>query len=310
MRLVVLGGTGFIGSHVVDHLLAAGHSVCAVSRQPEAPRAQSGGIDYLHLDLRQRAALDALVPAIEGADAVLHMVSTTLPGTGDLDPRTDVADNLVSLVGVMELMLSLGNRRLIYLSSGGTVYGLPTTVPIPEDHPLRPINSYGIVKVAAESYVGLFARTKGLSPVILRPSNPYGDRQGRAGSQGLVNTLLRRAQSGEAIEVWGDGTVVRDYLHVQDLARLVVLAAESSAEGTFNAGSGVGTSVREMIDLAASVTGHQLETVYRPGRSVDVPVSILDRSAAQATFGWSPRIDLREGVARTWDWLQTQTAAP
>jgi UDP-glucose 4-epimerase len=304
MQLIVLGGTGFIGSYVVDHLIAAGHSVCSVSRGPEALRPTCASVDYLHLDLREAKALDVLAAAIAKADAVLHLVSTTVPGTGDRDPKVDIADNLVPLLRLMEIMLSANVHRLIYLSSGGAVYGSPKMIPVREDHALNPISSYGIVKVAAESYVNLFARTRGLSSAILRPSNPYGERQGREANQGLVNTLLRRAMSGDSVQIWGDGTAVRDFLYVDDLARLIVLAVESTAEGIFNVGSGSGTSVRQMVEVVESVTRRPLKVEHLPGRSVDPPVSILDSSLASQTFGWTPKVELRDGVARTWEWLK------
>jgi UDP-glucose 4-epimerase len=299
MRLLVLGGTGFIGSHVVDQVLLRGHQVLIVSRRPEPFRAPLPNVSYLSVDYRQTEDLRL---ALRDCDAVLHMVSSTVPATGDEHPRLDVNDNLVAIISLMELMLAEGVRRLVYLSSGGTVYGVPDVVPIPENHPLRPINSYGIVKVAAESYIKLFSRTRGLSSIVLRPSNPYGKRQAKDGKHGLISTILRRALASQSVEIWGDGSIVRDYLHVEDLARLAVMAVESDVTGTFNAGSGQGTSVRELIGLAEEVTGRRLDVNFGPQRSVDVPVSVLDVSNAREVFGWEPEIALREGVARTWEW--------
>ncbi len=309
MRLVVLGGTGFIGSHVVDHLLAAGHQVCVVSRGTELFRAPLPGVTYVRADYRMPAALE---PVLSGCDAVLHMVSSTVPGTADRQPQVDVADNLMALIGWMQMMLARNVRRLIYLSSGGTVYGVPEAVPIRESHPLRPINSYGIVKVAAESYIELFRRTQGLQPLVLRPSNPYGPRQGHEGTQGLVNTLMHRAVTGEQVDIWGDGSVVRDYIHVDDLAQLCVAAVESGVTGVFNAGSGIGTSVRDMIDLVETVTGRTVAKKFGPGRTVDAPVSVLDVAAAESELGWTPRVGLLDGLRATWAWhlANAQTNSP
>ena len=288
---------------MVEDLLAAGHSVRVVSsRGPDTMQA-APGLTYLKADTRDPGAI---CDALAGCDAVMHMVSTSLPATGDLNPTGDIRDNLVATVSLLESMRDQGIRRLVYLSSGGTVYGVPEALPIPETHPLRPINSYGIVKAAAESYIGLFARTSGLSPVILRPSNPYGPRQGRAGQQGLVNTLMSRALSGDPVQIWGDGSVVRDYLHVRDLARLCRLAIGGTVEGVFNAASGQGTSIREMIDLVSEVTGRPIDARYGPARAVDAPVSVLDISAAGRTFGWHPEIGLRDGLASTWTWRLAQ----
>jgi UDP-glucose 4-epimerase len=304
MMILAVGGSGFIGSYVVEQLLAAGHQVRAMSRGAPRYRQESPRLSLVTADVRDPHALRA---ALRGCDAVVHMASTTLPATGDINPKGDIADNLVATVDLLESMRDLGIRRLLYLSSGGAVYGVPEIVPIPETHPLRPINSYGIVKVAAESYIELFARSAGLSPVILRPSNPYGPRQGRKGLQGLVNTLMSHAIGGEPVQIWGDGSVVRDYLHVRDLARLCGLAIGSPVEGVFNAGSGQGTSVREMIELVSAATGRRIDAQFGPARAVDVPVSILDNAAAGRSFGWRPEIDLAEGLSSTWQWHLGQT---
>jgi UDP-glucose 4-epimerase len=203
-------------------------------------------------------------------------------------------------------MQSLGILRLLFLSSGGTVYGIPETIPIPENHPLRPINSYGIVKVAIEHYLEMYRRTRGLSPVIIRASNPYGPRQAHVGVQGVISTFLRRVKAGEAIEVWGDGNILRDYVHVADLAALCVTAVSGSVEGTFNAGSGAGVTVNEIIARVVEATGIAVVPVYKPGRAIDVPRSVLDVRRAEEVFGWRAKTGLRDGIAETWDWLGTQ----
>lgn len=299
MRVLVLGGCGFIGSHIVDALLAAGHRVRIVSRRPEALRAPLPGVDYRLADCRDAAALSA---AMVDQDCVVHALSSTTPGSGDRDPQDDVAQNLVSALTLLDLMSQAGVRRLVYLSSGGMVYGIPEIVPTPEAHPLRPIGSYGIVKVAVENYISMYARTSGLLSVILRPSNTYGERQGANGADGAVSALMRRTLSGERFEIWGDGSVVRDYLHVSDLARLCLLAVESGATGTFNAGSGVGTSLKTIVERVAEVSGRSIDVGYGDARSVDSPVSILDVAAAGAAFGWAPTVTLTEGLRATWTW--------
>ncbi|WP_137111771.1 NAD-dependent epimerase/dehydratase family protein [Rhodobacter sp. SY28-1] len=299
MRCVVLGGCGFIGSHVVDRLVGAGHSVRVVSRRPEALRGPVKGVEYRFLDYGNRASFAA---TIAGADVVFHMISATTPASGDQNPMLDIEGNLAATVGLLDLMEQAGIRRLVYVSSGGVVYGTPQELPIPETHPLRPINSYGIVKVAIESYIDLSARTKGLMPVILRPANVYGTRLGREGHEFLVSRLLRSALLGQPVSIWGDGSIVRDYLHVNDLARLAVLAAESGITGTFNAGSGTGVSVRALIDLVSEVSGRSLVVDYGSPRACDVPVSILDCTRARDVFGWMPEVALREGLAQTWAW--------
>ncbi len=206
-------------------------------------------------------------------------------------------------------MAKMKVRRLVYLSSGGMVYGAPEIVPTPETHPLRPTSSYGIIKVAVENYIGLHARDRGLVPVIVRPSNTYGQRQGSNGADGAVSVLMRRALTGEQFDVWGDGSVVRDYLHVSDLAKLCTLAAESDVTGVFNAGSGRGTSLRTLVDLVAEVSGRPIPISYLQARPLDVPSSVLDVAAADKKFGWVPEVALTDGLSRTWEWTLKQIAA-
>ncbi|MCU0827796.1 MAG: NAD-dependent epimerase/dehydratase family protein [Tabrizicola sp.] len=307
MRILVLGGCGFIGSHVVDWLVTAGHDVRVLSRRAEALRLPVPGVDYHLSDCRDGAAVSA---ALEGRDCVVHAYSATMPGNADADPAADVSANLLPLIDLLDRIDRAGVGRMVFLSSGGMVYGTPASVPINEREPLRPSGSYGIVKVAMESYIALRAHDRGLRTVILRPSNVYGQRQGRDGAQGLVNTLLRRALTGERVEIWGDGSVIKDYLNVADLARLCLMAVESHQTGIFNAGSGIGRSVREVIDLVQDVTGRQIDVTYGTARSVDSPANILDVTAARQTFGWTPSIGLRDGLMETWAWHQAQALIP
>ena len=204
-------------------------------------------------------------------------------------------------------MQRVGSKRILFLSSGGTVYGIPERIPIPETYPLRPINSYGIVKSSIEHYLDLYRRARGLSPVIIRASNPFGPRQAHSGVQGVISTFLRRILSGDHIEIWGDGTIVRDYLDVGDLAEICVRAGTSDREGAYNAGSGYGLSINEIVQAIRKVTGLDFKTVYKPGRPIDVSRSVLDCSRAKEDFGWECEIPFDSALQRTWDWLKSQS---
>lgn len=301
-HVLVTGGCGFIGSHVVDALLGAEHRVRVLARRPERARPLLAQVDYRLGDFRDRALLGA---ALEGIDAVFHLASTTVPSTADLDPGADVRENLEGTLGLVETMLEHGVQRLLFLSSGGTVYGIPENVPVAEDHPLRPIGSYGIVKAAIELYIDMYRRTRGLAPVIIRPSNPVGSRQGRIGVQGVVATMLDRIAAGREIEIWGDGSVVRDFFDVRDLAELCVRAGTSAREGTYNAGSGVGTSLADLLEIIRHVTGTEIVPRFRPARLTDVPVAILDCSRARQDFGWVARRSLHEAIDGAWSWSRS-----
>jgi UDP-glucose 4-epimerase len=306
MTILVLGGSGFIGSHVVDALLAAGHAVRVYDRAPERFRPTPSGVEFMQGEFGDTASL---AEALVGVDMVFHLVSTTVPSTANLDPIADVQGNLINTIRLMELMRAQGVERLLYLSSGGTVYGVPQVDPVPETHALNPVTSYGIVKVAVENYIRAEQHLHGLKPVILRPSNPFGPRQGHGGVQGVIGTFMWRVAKGEGMQLWGDGSIVRDFIHVRDLAELCLACAEQEVTGTFNAGAGEGHSIRQVLDGIAEVSGLLVEPEMKPGRAFDVPRVVLDVTAAEKATGWTPRTGFRDGLAETWAWVLAQKEA-
>lgn len=300
MKALVLGGCGFIGSHLVDSLLAAGHKVRVYDRSPELFRAPLPNVDYRFGDFSDSASL---AEALEGVEVIYHLISTTVPSTSNLDPVADVQGNLINTLRLLQLMVQKNINKIVYLSSGGTVYGIPDVVPIPETHPLRPICSYGVVKVAIENYLLMFHQLYGLEYVVLRASNPYGERQGHVGVQGVIGTFMRKILKDEPIEIWGDGSVVRDFIYVGDLAELCELAGRSQVCGVFNAGGGIGYSINEIINILVNVTGQTILPVYRAGRGFDVPKVVLDISRVSLDLKWAPRVALQEGISRSLEWL-------
>lgn len=310
MRVLLIGGCGFIGSHIADCLLAAGISVRVLDKRPEAFRPPLDRVEYVLGDIQDTSLLSE---SAENMDAIVHLASTTVPTTANLDPVADVTGNLISMLRLLEALRGRPLRKFVFLSSGGTVYGVPDCVPIPEEHALRPINSYGITKVAIENFLFMEHRQHGFQNLILRASNPYGPRQFHTGVQGIIGTHLWRVAQGQAPEVWGDGSVVRDFIHVRDLAQLCYAALVSDYTGCVNAGSGEGTAI---IDLVADIqrvvaaSGHgEVTPVFKPGRSIDVPRVVLDIGKARQLLGWQPRIGLTEGLEETWAWVRGQAGA-
>ena len=301
MKILVTGGTGFIGHHLVLAMLAGGHQVTVLGRRQVPTNPLPPGVRYESGGLHDPVLLRTLLADVQ---AVAHLASATVPGTGDKAPLTDVETNLVGTLHLLDAMVGMGCQRLLYLSSGGTVYGVPQKIPLDEGQALAPIGSYGIVKVAIESYLTLYQRNHGLSPVIIRASNPYGPFQGNLSVQGIVGTYLNRALKAEPLEIWGDGSAVRDYIHISDLTRLCLTALESEQTEIYNGGTGVGTSVRQIAELIAEVTGLPISITYQPGRKLDVPVSSLDIAKARRDFNWVPQIGLAEGIAQTWRWTR------
>ncbi len=301
MKILVLGGNGFIGSHVVDELLAKGHQVHVSDLSHESWRAPLPNVTYFLADISNGPAL---AEALQGVDAVIHLVSTTVPSTSNLDPIADIRSNLETSVRLMQLMVSAKVKRIVFLSSGGTVYGNPKTLPVLETDPLNPICSYGVVKVAIEKYLGMFEQLYGLSPLIIRPSNPYGPRQGHHGVQGAVSTFMRKVLLGETISIWGDGSVKRDYLYVTDLAKMCRLAVESEYTGVLNAGSDIGYTLNELCQLIATATGKTPIVTYAPARSFDVKEIVLDNNKAKEMLGWQPVTQIGEGLALHHEWMK------
>jgi UDP-glucose 4-epimerase len=303
VRSLVLGGNGFIGVHLVGRLVEDGHAVRIYDRSPNRFRAIERGAEYVEGELGNHGLVRE---AVEGAEVVYHLVSTTLPKTSNDDPIYDVRSNLVDTVQLLEACVEAGVRKVIFASSGGTVYGPPESTPIPEDHPTDPITSYGIVKLAVEKYLGLFHHLHGLDYNVLRISNPYGPCQNPEGQQGAITVFLHRLYTGQTIKIWGDGQVVRDYLYVSDLVDALVLAAEAvSRHRVFNIGSGRGASLNELIEHISGVVGERPAVEYLPARSLDVPVSVLSIRRARKELDWGPQTELGEGIARTWDWIST-----
>ena len=300
MTAVVVGASGFIGSHLVDALLAQGMPVRAVVRQGPGLLAPAALLDSrLALQRLDMADAEALASVCAGAEVVFHLASTTLPQSSNLDPGFDVSSNLLGALHVLEAVRRAGDARLVVVSSGGTVYGVPQQVPIPEDHPTEPTCSYGITKLAIEKYVALYRQLHGVQGVVLRVANPYGERQRLDAAQGVVPVFLGKALRGEPLEIWGDGSTVRDFLHISDVVRALLAAWRQQSESlVFNVGSGTGLSLSALVELLAAELDRPLEVLHRPARGFDVPTNVLCIARAQRCWGWQPEVSVAEGLRR------------
>ncbi|MBX3621797.1 MAG: NAD-dependent epimerase/dehydratase family protein [Rhizobacter sp.] len=307
MKCLVLGGGGFIGSAIVDQLLAEGHFVRVFERPRVAPFrsfAPHEDVDWVTGDLLSSHDVGA---ALEGIDTVFHLVSTTLPKGSNDDPIYDVQSNLVGTLQILNLMVQRRIPKIVFISSGGTVYGSPAYLPIDEQHPTNPQVSYGITKLAIEKYIQLFQKLHGIKAVILRLANPYGERQRVETAQGAVAVFMQRALRKQCIDIWGDGSVTRDYLYIQDVAAAFLSAAKyDGPESVFNIGSGQGRSLNDLLVLMESTLGAPIERRYLESRPFDVAVNVLDTQLAQRELNWSPKTPIELGLARTADWIRSQ----
>lgn len=304
-RCLVLGGRGFIGSHLVDALLHEGYLVRCFDRPHVAPLGDAyltnPNFELYEGDLASEADV---AEALEGCDICYHLVSTTLPKSSNADPVFDVESNVLGTVRLLIHAVKTGVKKVIFVSSGGTVYGVPAQIPIPETHPADPICSYGITKLAIEKYLGLFKQLHSLDYTVLRIANPFGERQRTHASQGAVAVFLGKVLRGELIEIWGDGSVVRDYIHIADVVDALLAALDrTGSEHVFNIGSGRGHSLNEVLDSIEKVTGRPALRRYMPGRAFDVPASVLCIKRAKHSLGWSPQVDFEQGLSRFVDWL-------
>ncbi len=212
--------------------------------------------------------------------------------------------NVVSTLQLLEAMRGIGIKKIVFASSGGTVYGQPIRTPIDEGHPTDPTTSYGITKLTIEKYMQLEKVLHGLQPVILRVANPYGERQRVEHAQGVVAAFLKRALADQPIEIWGDGSVVRDYLHVSDVAEAFAAAlGYQGAETVFNIGSGSGTSLNELVRLLSQQLNKELCVNYQPARDFDVKSNVLNCQRALRDLGWQPQVSMAVGLERTLKWL-------
>lgn len=301
MRFLVIGGNGFLGSSLVEGLRSRGEEVRVLDVSHARSDFDWSGVDYRIGGLEHEAQLS---DALNGVDCVYHLASTTIPSSSNRDPLFDVSSNLIGSLRLIQAMVASSVRRIVFFSSGGTVYGDPDRIPVPENRPLRPISSYGVVKAAIENYLLMYRKLGVLDPLILRPSNPYGPRQSGSSVQGAVSVFLAKARSDATISIWGDGSIVRDYIYIDDLIDLAIIGGCSAECGVFNAGSGIGHSLNEVCAFVGQATGKELRIEYLPGRDFDVSKIVLDVSAARECFGWSPRTTLREGIERTYLALQ------
>ncbi|WP_213768591.1 NAD-dependent epimerase/dehydratase family protein [Caballeronia sp. dw_19] len=301
-RCTVLGANGFIGTNLCLALQSAGATVIGAGRSASARAELADKVSWRRTDLATGTGLD---DAIRGSDFVIHLVNTLLPAPSNAEKARDVEENLIGTLRLLELCREHRVKKVIYASSGGTVYGPQSVVPISENVIPLPICSYGIVKHAVEGYLHLFRHLHQLDYVALRIANPFGEYQ-MPHDQGLIATLFGKALSRTPISIWGDGSVVRDYVYIQDVvdAAIASMALDTQhAPRVFNIGSGVGKSVNDVIESITHVHGKLPRVEYTPGRAADVPVNVLDIRRAYDHLGWRPQTDWQAALDITYRWL-------
>jgi UDP-glucose 4-epimerase len=298
MKILVTGGAGFIGSHVVDKFIEAGHMVSVVDNL------STGHPSNINPDCRFYN-VDVLSPELgrvfrsERPEAVCHHAAQIDIRRSLFDPEYDTEVNVVGTVNVLEGCRENGIKTFIFASSGGSIYGEPDSLPADETYPSRPTAPYGAAKAAGEQYVELFGRMTGLRYVNLRYGNVYGPRQDPMGEAGVVAIFMNRLLSGTQATIFGEGNQVRDYVFVSDVAQANLRALGSSSSGTFNIATGVGTSVNALYEMIRAETASDMMPRYQPARLGEVGRIILDCRLAESGLGWTAATKLRDGLKTT-----------
>ena len=312
-RVLVTGGAGFIGSHVADAYLAVGDDVWIVDdlssgRLSNVP----SGAELIELDIRD-AEVRTLFRDVR-FDIVNHHAAQIDVRASVLDPAKDAGINLLGLLNLTEAAYEVGTSRIVYVSSGGVVYGEPEQVPTPETAPKLPLSPYGVTKLGGEFYLNYYRVVRGLEYVALRYSNVFGPRQDPHGEAGVVAIFCNRLLNGEPLTIFGDGEQTRDYVYVKDVVAANMLASNADmGDGSgldaraFNVGTGVGTSVLGLADTLGGIAGSGLPRNHEAARPGELRHSTLDSSLIRSR-GWSPAFTLEQGLRETYDYIANQRA--
>jgi len=303
MTTCLVLGAGFIGSHIAELLVKKGYQVKIFDISFDS--VDNGLIKAAECFKGDFCNYIGWKEVLHGVDYIFHNICTTIPKTADDDPVRDIETNVISNVRLFKELINSGIKKIIFSSSGGTIYGEPAILPISEEHPSDPISSYAISKLSIEKYLHYFRYHYGLDYVSLRYSNAYGIGQNPFGMLGAVTIFIRRLVDRQPITVFGDGSIVRDYIYVDDIARanLCVMQGQTRHE-SYNVGTGVGISIRDLIALIFRVTGMSTEVNYLNKRSNDVSKNILDISLIKQELDWAPEIDLEDGILRIWEYFK------
>ena len=299
MKVAILGAAGFLGRSLGESLARAGVEVLAATRRPAS---------FDHAGIRNIVAPFAdggdFVPLLRDGAAIVHAASISTPGSSAAQPQLD--GNLRTTLGLLEALQESPGNRLLYISSGGTLYG-DSELPMAEDAPLRPRSYHAAGKIAAESFIRAWASQYPGTAVVLRPSNVYGPGQRPGNGFGVVPNAFRCAVEGAPFTVLGDGRSLRDYLYVDDFMSLCTTALSARLDKgfhAFNASSGNAVELLALLDRIDATTGMPLRRVFQPARTIDVRTIMLDNAAARTAFGWNSAMDLDEGLRRSWRWFR------
>ncbi|ADO71814.1 NAD-dependent epimerase/dehydratase family protein [Stigmatella aurantiaca] len=303
MKVLVTGGAGFIGSHVSDEFLRAGHEVIALDNMSSGKRENlDPKVRLVELDIRSPEAA-ALIRS-ERPQVICHLAAQMDVRRSVEDPRFDADANILGMLNLLEAARASGVKKVIFSSTGGAIYGEQDVFPAPESHPTRPVSPYGVSKAAGELYLGYYRAQYGLSYVALRYANVYGPRQNPHGEAGVVAIFSQRLVAGRECAIYGDGGQTRDFVFGPDVARANLLAFEKDYVGAVNIGTGVETDINRLYALLAGAAGADTRAQHAPGKPGEQRRSCIDASLARKVLGWEPSVGLAEGLRRTLEYFR------
>jgi UDP-glucose 4-epimerase len=302
-NILLLGGGGFIGTALVRHLCKNNLNLHILSKRFPA-RLIKQNIIFHQGNLDNREILDRVLPKCK---TVIHLASATTPGSSSRQPALEAEKNIAPTLRFLDILQNYQNIHMIFVSSGGTLYGNPDSTPVNETHPTNPLSFHGAGKVALETFLRTFSILPEKNTTIVRPSNVYGPGQPFRSGFGVIRTMLEHVLRGTVMEIWGDGTSIRDFLYIDDmLSALICLIDFPQDNNTYNVGSGTGYSLNQLKEIVESVCGRQLTAIYRPSRKTDIKAIVLDSSLLSKKTNWSPAVSLEQGIELTWKWLKNQ----
>lgn len=301
-KVMLVGGNGFIGSHLTDALLSRSIAVRIFDKQPELFREPLRNVEYFFGDI---ADYSDFAEFANGCDTIIYLVHSFVPASVVNEAGTEFCDSLNHFIRLLHCLEKSTIEKIVYFSSGGAVYGNPQSVPVPEHHSLDPVSPYGVAKVTMEKYLQMFCRLHGKHYLIVRPSNPYGPRQNYKGNQGVIPIFMNKIIGNMPVTIWGSDTICKDYIFIKDLAESTLqLLSNNIVNQVFNIGAEAGTSLRELIALIESISGQKATITVKGSMATDVNNIILDCTKYRSVTGSDPcTTNLRDGMRETYRWL-------
>jgi UDP-glucose 4-epimerase len=308
VKILVTGGAGFIGSHICDHLIAAGHQVSVVDNFQTGKKTNVNSRATLHeIDLRD-AGLAKIIQS-ENPEVICHQAAQASVSVSVREPVYDAEVNIIAAVRLLEAARAAGVRKVIYASSGGACYGEMANPPVDEDTPVNPMSPYAVSKHTVEHYLFAYRQLHGIEYTALRYANVYGPRQDPLGEAGVIAIFINQMLRGEQPVIFGDGSHERDYVNVADVARANVAALDRADGEILNIGTGVGTTNNQLFDRLKAITGYPGERVHGPPRAGDILRSVIDPRRAGERLGWQPRVNLDVGMRETVAYFRDQASS-